>query len=273
MRAKALQATAAAFGLGVVRSETLRRLRNAEVRGPRDLAFLLNIEGLDRESCLSWLPQSTAQTLQDIFVLACFDFQTDRSFVEFGATDGVTLSNSWLLEKKFGWHGLLAEPAKVWHSALPKHRSALIDHRAVVGHRGGPVELIEHETPELSATNPRPAAEPPRKRSSSERRYLVETVELGDLLNHHGFGPEIDFLSVDTEGGEHEILASLDHNRWSFGVIVVEHNFGTTRNDTRQLLERQGYRRVLSNVSEQDDWFVSTKKSDRLRWVAETLPG
>jgi len=53
-------------------------------------------------------------------------------FVEFGATNGVALSNSWLLENQFAWKGSLAEPAKKWHAELKKI-GTVISQRIVFG--------------------------------------------------------------------------------------------------------------------------------------------
>lgn len=47
-----------------------------------------------------------AQHLQDLFVLSELDYKTDGFFVEFGATDGLSISNTWLLEKYFNWKGI-----------------------------------------------------------------------------------------------------------------------------------------------------------------------
>ena len=67
---------------------------------------------------------SNAQLLQDLWVL--YELQEKRNgyFVEFGACDGVSLSNTLLLEKTYAWQGALAEPARAWHAALQRNRSA-----------------------------------------------------------------------------------------------------------------------------------------------------
>ena len=75
---------------------------------------------LSRESKIPvapFLPYSRAQLAQDIFALAVSNSTSPKFFVEFGATDGITLSNTWLLEKHLGWQGILAEPARTWHEA------------------------------------------------------------------------------------------------------------------------------------------------------------
>ena len=56
--------------------------------------------------------ESKSQYRQDLFVLSELEFKRDGFFVEFGATNGINGSNSFILEKNFGWKGILAEPAK-----------------------------------------------------------------------------------------------------------------------------------------------------------------
>ena len=77
------------------------------------------------------LSDSKSQIHQDLFVLSELGFKKNGFFVEFGATDGIDLSNSHLLETKFDWSGILAEPAKIWHSALHENRSASIETECV----------------------------------------------------------------------------------------------------------------------------------------------
>jgi hypothetical protein len=89
------------------------------------------------------------------------------------------------------------------------------------------------------------------------RNYEVETVSLYDLLQEHQSPSYIDYLSIDTEGSEFEILHAFDFERYSFGFISVEHNFTASRLELNQILTNAGYYRVLEEVSGQDDWYVS----------------
>src|SRR6516164_9109449 len=70
--------------------------------------------------------RSKSQILQDLWVCHALEEKHGGVFVEFGATNGFTNSNSWLLEERYGWTGILAEPNPIWHADLKRNRSAAI---------------------------------------------------------------------------------------------------------------------------------------------------
>ena len=85
-----------------------------------DLKLLKKIEKNQRSNFIDNLDQSKAQLRQDLFVLSELEFKKNGYFVEFGATNGFDISNSYLLETKFNWKGIVAEPAKKWRHELKK---------------------------------------------------------------------------------------------------------------------------------------------------------
>ena len=84
-------------------------------------------------------------------------------------------------------------------------------------------------------------------------------MSLADLARTHGAPRDIDYLSIDTEGSELEILASFDFDRHRFRVITCEHNFTATREPLHALLTAHGYVRTLEAISSVDDWYVAAE--------------
>jgi FkbM family methyltransferase len=200
------------------------------------------------------LTHTRSQIFQDLFVLFALDQKRNGYFVEFGAADGDFLSNSILLEQKYGWHGIAAEPARSWHSALKVNRQCAIDLRCVWSETGKMLTFSEAPDGVLSTVSEFKGSDG-RSRSGSED-YTVETVSLNDLLEHHAAPKIVDYLSIDTEGSELTILKSFDFERRSFRVITVEHNYTRLRDDIFSLLISKGYKRVFENVTMWDDWYV-----------------
>ena len=66
----------------------------------------------------------------------------------------------------------------------------------------------------------------------------------------------IDYLSIDTEGSEFEILKEFDFRKYTFSIITVEHNYTAKRESIFQILSSHGYQRVLTEISKFDDWYV-----------------
>lgn len=236
----------------VIRKDRLKELKGRE-QGYFDLAFIKAMPPEKRNRCIELLDNSKSQLRQDIFALAQVDFKENGFFVEFGATDGIGLSNSWLLENKFGWQGILAEPGRNWHTELQANRKCKIDTRCVWSESGGEIGFTTTPKGEQSAITS--FVKPSRKLRGES--YLVSTVSLNDLLEEHQAPSLIDYISIDTEGSEFDILNSLDFDKWSFRTLTVEHNFAKQRDHIYQLLTANGYLRVNTEVSRFDDWYVA----------------
>ena len=81
------------------------------------------------------LSKSKAQLKQDLIVLSQLKFKENGFFVEFGATNGLNLSNSYLLENSFNWKGVLSEPSPQWHEVLKENRKYTKIKKNVFGQR------------------------------------------------------------------------------------------------------------------------------------------
>jgi hypothetical protein len=96
---------------------------------------LLNIRETARDAspflkfCVSNMDEAHAQLFQDLLVLFLLGGKRNGYFVEFGAMDGITLSNTFLLESKYSWRGIAAESARCWHQELRRNRACSLDHR------------------------------------------------------------------------------------------------------------------------------------------------
>lgn len=199
---------------------------------------------------------------QDIFVLQQSNFKKNGFFVEFGATDGVSISNTYVLEKDFGWRGILAEPAKIWHKSLKDNRNAIIDERCVWSESKQKLAFRETSNPDLSTIESYNSLDMHSSARASGSSYQVETISLMDLLIEHNAPKSIDYLSIDTEGSEFEILQVFDFNKYNIRIITIEHNFTKMREKIFELLTSHGYKRVFIEVSEVDDWYVKSVFSE-----------
>jgi FkbM family methyltransferase len=204
------------------------------------------------------IDKSRSQLGQDILALAQLGFEKSGYFVEFGATNGFDLSNTFLLEKEFGWKGILCEPAKQWHEGLMANRNCAIDTRCVYSSTGEKIRFSEASIGELSTISSFRKFDGNRTQIRFQNTYEVETVTLKDLLLSHGAPSHIDFLSIDTEGSEFEILKEFDFSRYSFGLVCVEHNFTENREKISRLLIENGYSQVFRELSAWDDWYVGS---------------
>ena len=205
---------------------------------------------------------SKSQLWQDLFVASMTGFKREGYFVEFGATDGILLSNTHMLEKRLNWHGILSEPGVSWQKELSKNRSCIIDNDLIWSSTGEEVVFLETDQKEFSTVSKLAEKDLHALKRVKGNQYKVNSVTLYDFLKRNLAPNYIDFISVDTEGSEFEILSAFDFSQYTFGAICVEHNYLENRPKVKQLLLANGYRQVYPELSDFDDWFVLARNQN-----------
>lgn len=209
------------------------------------------------------ISDSKGQLLQDLLIAFLFE-EKNGFFCEFGAADGVTLSNTYFLEK-LGWTGIVAEPSRRWHELLSANRDCSISYECVYPTSGEQLMFNEVDEGMFSSLVEFSGSDMHANRRTNGFEYLVESISLEDLLHKFSAPQFVDFLSVDTEGSELAILEAFDFSSFTFGAIFVEHNFTENREKIHQLLTTNGYLRVFSRFSRWDDWYLNQNKYDFLK--------
>jgi FkbM family methyltransferase len=209
------------------------------------------------------ISNSKSQLLQDLVI--GFLFEDIRGFFcEFGAADGVTLSNTIFLEK-LGWDGILAEPSIQWHELLSANRHCKISYECVYPVSGKEVVFNEVDEGMFSSLLEFSESDMHAHRRINGLEYPVESISLEDLLRKYSAPSHVDFLSIDTEGSEFAILEAFDFTSFTFGAIFVEHNFTENREEIYNVLTANGYIRIFSKFSRWDDWYVGRSQYDLLK--------
>ncbi len=243
-------------------NERYRRLEASAARLNRITEANKFVLGCPAEQCSELLRhsgESKAQLFQDLFALSVLNFKHGGFFVEFGATNGVDLSNTFLLEKRFGWNGILAEPGRTWHETLRRNRNCNIETACVWKESGASLIFNATEWAELGTIDSFSSSDHHAQRRDVGSKYEVNTISLIDLLEKYSAPHVIDYLSIDTEGSEGEILSSFDFDRYKFRLITCEHNFSSERETIYSLLTKNGYERKYEAFSDFDDWYVLTR--------------
>ena len=206
--------------------------------------------------CIENFKISSAQLFQDLLVVHLLGGKRAGFFVEFGATNGLDLSNTLLLENNYGWRGILAEPAKRWRSELMANRQANIEFQCVWSESGKKISFSETSYGELSTITDFVGSDYHEEARRGAIVYEVETISLNDLLAKYNAPRIIDYMSIDTEGSEFEILSKFDFENYDVSILTIEHNFTKNRENIKMLMQEKGYKRIFEQLSSFDDWYV-----------------
>ena len=213
-----------------------------------------------------------SQLYQDVFAAFIIGNKFDKTFFEFGATNGFDFSNSYMLEKTLGWKGALSEPSTQWHDELKKNRpfsdiitdciwseseKELNFFMSDIGN-GSTLDAFK-ESDRLSMPRNTDA------RIKSGKNIYVKTISLNDVIQKNFKGRAPSYISIDTEGSEYEILRTFDFAKFRPVVFTIEHNFTNQQKKIDDLMQLNNYVRVFKKITAFDAWYVSNEVLDKLK--------
>lgn len=202
------------------------------------------------------ISQIKSQNLQDLIVLDLLNFKSEGTFIEAGACDGIINSNTYLLEKEFSWSGLLVEPLQNYYDKLIKNRDSICKNYALYSSVSESAKFLMTDLNDLSTLRGHENNDIHNENRKKNKVIEVKTRTLSKVLDDEIFPSEIDFLSLDTEGSEFEILKSFNFNDYKVKVICVEHNVNKNRSLIQELLEKNNYKRIIFPIIEIDDFYI-----------------
>ncbi len=254
---KSIQNIAGLFDLSIIRTATHRNFIEAEKKA-NHLNVLEKVltDIADPQQLCEAASNSKSQLGQDIFVLSQLSFKIGGYFVEAGATNGIELSNTHMLEQRYKWRGILVEPAKLWHNDLRANRTSKIETRCLWNQSKLSLDFLEDDYPELSTIGCFKNVDFHKNLRKTKNKYPVETITLTEMLDQHEAPKTIDYLSLDTEGSELEILRGLDFSRYQVKVITCEHNYTDKREKIYDFLTGFNFTRIFQDISKHDDWYI-----------------
>jgi len=144
-------------------------------------------------------------------------------FLDLAAADGVTHSNTYVLEKHFGWEGLCIEPNPAFYRQLRDNRcchadpSVVSDKREVLNFRidngqlGG---IVSNDTDNSERAR--------GEQLPGATIISVEAKPINEILAQYNAPRIIDYFSLDIEGSEERVISTLDFNAYRFKCITIE---------------------------------------------------
>lgn len=161
---------------------------------------------------------SVSQAGQDFWVYAeAFNLMTGGYFVDVGAHDGVFLSNTYILESRYGWRGVCVEANPRTFRDLRLNRKCLCSN-VCVDSSSGMVEfaltgtvggIIADDTDNQGFFDP-------------DSTVTVQAVKLSDLLVQSRSPRIVDYLTMDIEGAEERALLGFPFEDYVFRVVTIE---------------------------------------------------
>lgn len=192
---------------------------------------------------------SYSQVGQDVWVIGeVFNRKRGGFFLEIGAADGITLSNTYLLETAFDWQGICVEANPESYKKLAACRKAWCVHTCLDSAPGE----VEFAVRNLLGGIIGEGLDNSQSTSSPEFEVIrIPTRPLEEVLEEASAPSVIDYLSLDVEGAEERVLAQFPFEKYLFRCMTIERPNARLRG----ILSTAGYV-IVKELSGLDTFYV-----------------
>ena len=197
------------------------------------------------------VPHSLSDRGQDRFVIDdVFKGKRDGYFLEMGASDGFDSNNTFVLEKTYGWRGLLIEPNPELFAKLQGRykRTATCAPILVDAVSGKQEFLMDGQCSGMTVDEADNSAVKRGDKVTQARNQakiaVLDAMTLDQALDHYGAPPVIDYFSFDVEGAETRILRNFPFKKYTFLSMTIER----PTPEINELLFANGYHFVRNSL-------------------------
>ena len=216
-----------------------------------------------------------SQLNQDLWVIEVLNEKKNGTFVDVGAFDGINLSNTYILEKDFEWNGICIEANSKTFQKLKDVRKCICVNEMLSDSCGDIIRLQHMGELSYGNRNVFNIDVEEMKKNHTTLDTSIEDCKTNTLMNvldKNNIPNIIDYLSIDVEGMEYDILRLFDFNKYHINTLTVEHNAAHIgmdyRNKLCDLLTKYGMKFVKGNDNVQnwdknmyyiEDFYVNNK--------------
>ena len=204
-----------------------------------------------------------SENQNDFWVLDKKHYAKTGYFVDIGAGDGVTGSNTYTLEKFYNWQGLCVDPNPSFLKSLCGSRDVLISDLAVWNVSGDVLDFsyLSQDRKEFFGWNFRAGVtDKINKTSVNFDKHKVFSITLNDLLNLYSAPNKIDYISIDAEGSETNILEAFDFTKYDVDLFTIEYNDAVNRSIVHNIMTNNGYDAVDIDDSGEDRFIKNRRE-------------
>lgn len=189
-----------------------------------------------------WNERFFSQAGQDKIIKNHF-FKNEKQgfFVEIGAYDGILGSNCFHFEKFHNWNGIAFEPSKTQFEKLKQNRKCKLVNKPL-SEKQKEVDFFEVEEGLTMMSGIYDDNFISEKAIKNDPNSKFKTTKLLSTTfeENISYETEIDYISIDIEGGELNVLKSIDFDKYSIKVISVENN-SPDKNDFKSFFNKKNF--------------------------------